>query len=255
MANEKSQTEVRLSKNRDVATIEFVSGEGVNIFSSRVVGELGSAVEKVAVDPQVRFCVIRGQGKVFMAGADIAQMQGFTQDQALAFARKGHSVFDAIEKLPQITFAALNGHALGGGCEVSLACDFRIAVATAKLGQPESRLGIIPGWGGTQRLPKVVPLGVARRLLFSGEQITAEFAKSIGLVDEVVPTPAELEAALERWFTLLAPGSPAAIKHLKAALLTHDEAGQFAKCFVCEEARHGIGAFLEKKPAPWTTRP
>lgn len=254
MPSEKSQTDVRLDKQGDVATITFFSGEGVNIFSSRVVGLLGEAVEKVATDARLRFVVIRGEGKVFMAGADIAQMHSFTPDQALAFGRKGHTIFDALERLPQVTFAAINGHALGGGTEVSMACDFRIAVATAKLGQPETRLGLIPGWGGTQRMPRLLPLGVARRLLFSGEQITAEYAKQIGLVDEVVPTPADLDAALQRWFAALAPASPNAIKHVKRSLLTGKEAEEFAECFVSDESRAGIGAFLEKKPAPWTTR-
>ncbi|MBK9128378.1 MAG: enoyl-CoA hydratase/isomerase family protein [Phycisphaerales bacterium] len=255
MANEKSQTTVALSRTGDVASIEFSSPDGINIFSSRVVGELGEAVEKVATDAQARFVVLRAKGKVFLAGADIAQMQRFTQDEALAFARKGQSVFDALERLPQVTIAAISGHALGGGCEVALACDFRLTVATAKFGQPEVRLGLIPGWGGTQRLARYVPLGMARRLLFSGEQITAEAARALHLVDEVVADAAELEAAVQRWVTLLTPGSPAAVKHLKRAMLSGDEAGEFAKCFVGTEAREGTTAFLEKRAAGWTQRP
>lgn len=252
MADAKSQTQVVLSRAGDVATIAFSTTDGVNILSSRVIGELGEAVEKVAADARCRFVVLRGEGKVFMAGADIAQMQGFTDDQALAFARNGAHVFDAIEALPQATIAAINGHALGGGCEVAMACDFRIAVASARLGQPESRLGLIPGWGGTQRLPRLIGAGAARRLLFTGEQVTAEAAKQLGLIDELVAAAADLDAAIARWFEQIRPGSPMAVKMIKRAMLTQEEASQFAKCFVGDEAREGIAAFLQKRPPSWT---
>ena len=210
MSNEKSQTEVHLSREDGVATIRFVPAAGVNIFSSRVIGTLGTIVEKVAGDPHVRFVVFRGDGRVFLAGADISEMQHFTEDQGRAFAANGHHVFNAIEALPQVTLAALNGHAMGGGCELAMACDFRLMVRDGKIGQPETRLGLIPGWGGTQRITKYVGLGAARRLLFSGEAISAEEAHRIGLVDELVPSAEELDAALQRWFKLLAPGSPTA---------------------------------------------
>ncbi len=251
MANEKSQTEVTLTRRGDVATIRFVPVAGVNIFSSRVVGALGTVVERVAADPHLRFVVFRGDGRVFLAGADIAEMQRFNEDQGRAFAAHGHHVFNAIEALPQVTIAALNGHAMGGGCELAMACDFRVMVRDGRIGQPETKLGLIPGWGGTLRLPKLVGLGWARRLLFSGEAITAEEAQRIGLVDEVVPSLEELDAALERWFRMLAPGSPAAITRVKRALLTRNEIEEFGKCFSCSDAREGIAAFHEKRRAPW----
>lgn len=253
MANEKSQTEVRLSKAGDVATIRFVPGSGVNIFSSRVIGNLGTVVEKVAADPHVRFVVFRGDGRVFLAGADISEMQHFTEDQGRAFSANGHNVFNAIEALPQATFAAMNGHAMGGGCELALSCDFRLLVKDGRIGQPETRLGLIPGWGGTQRLTKYVGLGHARRLLFSGDAITAEEALRIGLVDEVVPTAEELDAALVRWFKMLAPGSPAAIARAKRALLQRDEIEEFGKCFSCSDAKEGTTAFVEKRKPGWAT--
>jgi enoyl-CoA hydratase len=253
MANEKSQTEVRLSKDGAVATIRFVPATGVNIFSSRVIGSLGTVVDKVKDDPHLRFVVFRGDGRVFLAGADISEMQHFTEDQGRAFAANGHDVFDRIEKLPQITMAAMNGHAMGGGCELAMACDFRLLVKDGRIGQPETRLGLIPGWGGTQRLTRYVGLGHARRLLFSGDAIPAEEALRIGLVDEVVPTAEELDAALQRWFKLLAPGSPAAITRVKRALLVHDEIGEFGKCFSAEDAREGTTAFIEKRKPSWAT--
>lgn len=249
--SEKSQTHVTLTKTGNVALIHFVPESGVNIFSSRVLGELGTAIDDIADDAKLRYVVFRGDGKVFLAGADIAEMANFTEDRARAFASHGHNVFNAIEALPQVTFAAINGHAMGGGCELSLACDFRIMVAGAKIGSPETRLGLIPGWGGTLRMPKIVPLAHARKLIFSGESIPAEEALKIGLVDEVVPNADALEPALQRWFKYLEPGSPHAIARAKRSLLQKDEIGEFGKCFSCSDAKEGITAFLQKQKAPW----
>ncbi len=251
MSHEKSQTDVVLSKDGAVATIRFVPGAGVNIFSSRVIGNLGTVVEKVAGDPHVRFVVFRGEGKVFLAGADISEMQHFNEDQGRAFAANGHHVFDAIEALPQITLAAMNGHAMGGGCELAMSCDFRLIASKAKIGQPETCLGLIPGWGGTQRMTRYVGLGHVRRLLFSGVSIPAEEALQIGLVDEVVPTADDLDAALQKWFKMLATGSPAAVTRVKRALLSRDEISEFGKCFSCSDAKEGTAAFLEKKAPSW----
>ncbi len=253
MANEKSTTKVELFKTDSVATIKFTPETGVNIFSSRVIGNLGGLVKRVAEDARVRFVVFRGDGKVFLAGADIGEMSSFTEDQGRAFATNGHNVFNAISALPQVTFAAINGHALGGGCELALACDFRIMVTGAKIGLPETTLGLIPGWGGTQRLPKVVGDTQARRLIFSGAPIAAEEALRIGLVDEVVASPEELDPAVQRWCKLLEPGSPHAITRAKRAMLQRDEIGEFSKCFSCSDAKDGITAFLQKRKAPWLT--
>lgn len=252
MANEKSQTEIHLTRDGDVATIQFVPAAGVNIFSSRVIGTLGSVVEKVSADPHVRFVVFRGHGKVFLAGADISEMQTFDEDAGHAFAANGHHVFNAIEALPQVTIAAMNGHAMGGGCELAMACDFRLLVAGARIGQPETRLGLIPGWGGTQRITRYVGLGWARRLLFSGEAIPAEQAQQIGLVDEVVPSPEALDDALHTFMQSLAGGSPAAIMRVKRAMQHKDEIGEFAKCCGCSDAREGMAAFREKRSPSWS---
>jgi enoyl-CoA hydratase len=253
MASEKSTTKVELTKQDVVATISFTPETGVNIFSSRVIGNLGVLVQRVAEDHRVRYLVFRGHGKVFLAGADIAEMASFTEDRGRAFSANGHNVFNAIAALPQITFAAINGHALGGGCELSLACDFRIMVATAKIGLPETTLGLIPGWGGTQRLPKIVGDPQARRMIFSGTPIAAEEALRVRLVDEVVPTADDLDAALQRWFKAMEPGSPGAIARAKRALLQRDEIQEFSKSFSCSDAKEGITAFLEKRKAPWVT--
>ncbi len=248
---EKSTTRVELERDGSVGSIYFRTDAGVPIFSSRVLGELGSLIDQVAEDGALRFVVFRGQEKVFLAGADIQQMSHFTEDQGEAFARHGHRVFDAIATLPQVTIAALNGHAMGGGCELALACDFRVMVASGRIGQPESRLGIIPGWGGTMRLPKLVGDAMARKLMFSGDTIPAEEAYRIGLVDEVVATHDELDAAIDRWFAELASGSPAAIARIKRALVHQTEIEQFASSFSCSDAKEGMSAFLEKRKPAW----
>lgn len=248
---EKPTTQIELLRDGKVATLQFTTETGVNVFSSSVIGSLGMYVERIANDSTIRFVVLRGAGKMFAAGADIAQMSNFREEDGQVFSKNGQHVFDAIENLPQVTFAAINGHALGGGCEVAMACDFRVAVSSAKLGQPESRLGLLPGWGGTSRLPRLVGCSNAKRLMFSGDSIPAEEAQRIGLVDEVVPSASDLDAALKRWFERMSPGSPAAIRRIKHALLHRDEMRQFALCFSCSDAKEGLAAFLEKRPPNW----
>ena len=244
-------TQTELKTHGNVATITFSSAAGVSVLSSHVLGDLTNIVERVASDSDLRFVVFRGTAKTFLAGANIAEMSRFTEDQGLALSKHGHAIFNAIESLPQVTFAALNGHTLGGGCELALACDFRLMTSGAKIGQPESRLGLIPGWGGTQRLTRLVGEGHARRLLFSGVGIDAAEAHKMGLVNEVVESPADLDAALQRWFELMKPGSPAAIRRIKHALRHRDETNQFSLCFSCSDAREGMSAFLEKRSPAW----
>lgn len=252
MSSADTTTQVELSKNGPRATLTLTTPGGVNILGSSVLGMLGTHLQKLAEDAETRYVVIRGQGKTFAAGADIAQMSRYSEEDAKAYSTSGHHVFDAIAALPQVTFAAINGHALGGGCELALACDFRLAAAGAKLGQPESRLGLVPGWGGTIRLPRLVGPAAARRLMFTGEAIAADEALRMGLVDEVVPTVEELDAAVSRWCDRVKAGSAAAIRRIKHALLHGDETNQFAFCFSCSDAREGMGAFLEKRPPAWT---
>ena len=246
-----ARTRVELTREDGVATVRFVADKGPAILSSPVLGELTRIVEPLRDCPRTRFVVFRGAGKVFIAGADISEMAQIDEGQGYALAQHGQRVFDAIENLPQVTFAAMNGHAMGGGCELALACSFRLMVAGAKIGQPEVKLGLIPGWGGTKRLPRIVPLGMALRMLYSGEAISAEVAGKAGLVDEIVPSEAELDAALSRWFDLLRGAAPHAIQRIKRAILNDDEARQFGLCFSTSDAREGMSAFLAKRPPAW----
>ncbi len=249
-----SDTRVEYECRGQVATVRFVADQGPPLLTSPVLGELGSIAERLSNDPCVRFVVFRSSGKVFSAGADLRHIINMTEDHGYSLSRFGSSVFNAIENLPQITFAAMNGHALGGGCELALACSFRLMVAGARIGLPEVKLGLIPGWGATRRLPMIVPLSWALRMLYSGQSITAEQAAQIGLVDEVVPGEDDLDAALQRWFEMFSESAPRAIIRIKKSILEDDESHQFGLCFSCADAKEGMQAFLEKRKPSWTSQ-
>ncbi len=252
-ARSRPSTKVELVRDGKVATVRFSCDKGPALFCSPTLGELGQIVDQLAEDSCVRFVVFRGSGEVFSAGADLTELTHSTEDEGYSLSQHGQHVFDAVENLPQITFAAMNGHALGGGCELALACSFRLMVVGAKIGQPEVKLGLIPGWGATKRLPMIVPLSWALRMLYSGEPITAEQAEKIGLVDEVVPTPEDLDPALRRWFEMVEGGAPRAIIRIKRAILNDDAAHQFGLCFSCSDAKEGMQAFLEKRKPSWVS--
>lgn len=235
------------------ATVTLRSEHGVNVASVEFMRELEAVVDEITDNTAVRFVIFQAQGKVFLAGADIKAMQRYNIGEARAMAELGHRVFDKIEALPHVTVASIQGAALGGGCELALACDFRIAVKTAPLGQPEALLGLIPGWGGTERLPKLIPLSAAKRLLFTGESIKAEEAKSIGLVDEIVNSAEDLDPYIRAFIGKMIKAGPAATAGIKDALLRGKEIERFAECFNRKESAEGMTAFLDKRPANWTS--
>jgi enoyl-CoA hydratase len=238
-------------KQGDALTITLVTEGGVNVLSSSVLGELGEAIKPIPENPSIRFVIIRGEGRAFVAGADIQEMSSFAEDDGLALSKHGNSVFNLLESLPKVTLALVNGHALGGGCELAMACDFRISTVSAKWGMPEARLGLIPGWGGTVRLQRLVGPTIAKRMMFTGDTISADEAKQIGLVDELVPTAEDLDAAAGRWMKQLSATSPNAVARIKRALLESEELEQFSLCFCCADSKEGMNAFLEKRPPNW----
>jgi enoyl-CoA hydratase len=246
-----SNTQVQARIDGTSATITFVTEDRPNVMSTEVLGRLEKAVQTVARAEGVRFCVLRGEGKVFVAGADIKEMASFDPARARTMAEHGHRVMDAIASLPCVTVAAIHGPALGGGCEIALACDFRIAVSSAIIGLPETSLGLIPGWAGTQRLPRLVGAGAARRLIFSAVPVSAEEAYKIGLVDEVVESLDALNTAVYAWRARFVKGGPRAIALAKQAMRTGDEVSAFVACFDEGESREGMGAFVEKRKAAW----
>lgn len=246
-----STTQIDLEINGPRAMVRFHTEAGLNVMSMAVLERLGEVVEQLRARKDVRFCVLRAVGKVFVAGANIKEMAAYSPDQAKRLSVRGNTIMDALEALPCITIAALNGAALGGGCEIALACDFRVAVASAKIGLPESNLGLFPGWGGIGRSARIAGPSAARRLVFGGVPITAEQAKEVRLVDEVVASLDALEGAIENLIASLARGGPRAIALAKRVLLGADEPEAFRECFSGEEPREGMTAFLEKRPAAW----
>ena len=189
-----------------VATMTISSPATLNALNSTILGEIDTFIH--TLDPnQVRVLVITGEGKSFVAGADISEMAHLSEKEGLAFGHRGSQVFKMIEDLPFPVIAAVNGFALGGGCELAMACDIRIASAKARFGQPEVGLGIIPGFSGTYRLPKLVGQGIAKELIYTGKMIGADEALRIGLVNQVV-APEELAGAVDALVAAILKNAP-----------------------------------------------
>jgi enoyl-CoA hydratase len=236
----------------------------MNALDVVTLSELGDHLADLRGDDDVRVIVLTGAGeKAFAAGADIKYMSALSVEAAKEWGGLGHQVGQLLETAPKASIAAINGFALGGGCELALACDLRYAASNAKLGQPEVNLGIFPGWGGTQRLARVCGLGVAKDLILTGRVVDADEALRVGLVNGVFE-PAELmEKTLEVARTIASKG-PLAISAAKAAInhaLQGDhvenleaEADAFGELFSSEDAREGMTAFVEKRDASFTGR-
>jgi len=190
-----------------VATATISRPEALNALNTRFFNEMDVLIDEIADRDDVRVLILTGEGKAFVAGADIGEMVGMTQLQATEFSEMGQSTFRGLELLDKPVIAAVNGFALGGGCELAMACDIRIASTKAKFGQPEVNLGLIPGYAGTQRLPRLVGLGNALRLLMTAEAIGADEALRIGLVQRVVE-PEQLLPAPWRWPSSSPPKAP-----------------------------------------------
>ncbi|GAO04136.1 enoyl-CoA hydratase-related protein [Anaeromyxobacter sp. PSR-1] len=247
-----------------IGTLTVNRPKQLNALDQRTLQELGAALDEAARDPAVRAVVVTGAGeKAFVAGADIAAMAVMGPSEAREFAALGHRVFAQLEALPVVTIAAVNGFALGGGCELTLACDLVYASERAKFGQPEVNLGLIPGFGGTQRLTRRVGLMRAKELVLTGESVDAAAARAIGLALDVVAPAALLEHARARARAVASRG-PAAVAQAKKVMqqgadLALSEANAlerqgFAALFGGEDAKEGMRAFLEKRPAQWSGR-
>jgi len=247
------------STNDCIATITINRPASRNALNSATLEELRIAFERIREDSNVHVVIVTGSGdKAFVAGADITEISGLTPAEGEEFARRGQAVFDAIEKLGKPVIAAVNGYALGGGCELAMACTLRVASENAMFGQPEVKLGIIPGYGGTQRLPRLVGKGRALELLLTGEMISALEALRIGLVNRVVPL-LELRAMSESLAKKIMGNAPQAVRFCLQAvhqgLDSTQHAGQlleatlFGMCCATEDMTEGTKAFLEKRAA------
>ncbi|MGO1520213.1 MAG: enoyl-CoA hydratase/isomerase family protein [Sphingobacterium sp.] len=228
----------------------------LNALNAETISELLQAVKQAETDENVRGIILTGAGqKAFVAGADIKEFVGKTRDQAMALSRSGHELMDTLAALAKPVIAAINGFALGGGLELALSCHIRIAVTEAKLGLPEVSLGLIPGYGGTQRLTQLVGKGKAMEMILSGEMIAAQDARDWGLVNHVVAAPALVETAqelLDKIYSRSANAVRVAIQAVNAGLDSQRsgfdvEIAGFGDCFGSEEFKEGVAAFLEKR--------
>jgi enoyl-CoA hydratase len=248
---------IGLDRDGGIAILTFDRPEALNAFDVETLAALRERLRELRALADVRVVVLTGAGeRAFAAGADIKYMSELDVGEAKAWGELGHEVGELLETMPQPTIAAVNGFALGGGCELALACDIRYASRTAKLGQPEINLGIIPGWGGTQRLARVVGVGLAKELILTGRTIDADEAYQRGLVNAVFEPEELLEKTLET-ARLLASKSPIALAAAKAAVnraLQGDHRGNlaqegsdFGELFSSEDAREGMRAFVAKR--------
>jgi len=243
--------------NDQIAWITINRPDALNAMNPIVISELEEAINSCIEETSVGAIILTGSGdKSFVAGADIKTMQTMGPDEALRFGKAGQELTVTIENSPKPVIAAVNGFALGGGCEISLACHIRVASETAKFGQPEVLLGILPGWGGTQRLPKLVGMGIANEIIITGRMINATEAKEIGLVNHVVPIEELKEKCEEIAMQILKNGPNAIAKSLECirngvGLTTKDglkmEVKYFSKLFNTEETKEGLSAFVEKR--------
>jgi enoyl-CoA hydratase len=249
---------VDIERRDSVAVLTLNRPEALNALSPEMLDLLEERLDEIADDPRLRAVVLTGAGdKAFCAGADIAHMREADALDARAYAQRGHRVADRIEGLATPVVAAVNGYALGGGCEIALACDVRLAARTARFGQPEVTLGIIPGWGGTQRLARATSIGFAKEVILTGRYVTADEALRTGLVTHVHPPEELLDRAVELAETIASrpAWAVAAAKGLCNLALGGDDPAPFARevdafalAFTTPDQREGMAAFAEKRP-------
>lgn len=249
-----------VDKENGVGIVKMNRPKAMNAFNTETLQELEKAFAHLGESGDVKVIIITGEGKAFVAGADIAEMKDMSADDANGFSKFGQGVFDDIAKTEKPVIAAVNGFALGGGCELAMACDIRIASEKAKLGQPEVNLGIIPGFAGTQRLSRLVGAAKAKELIFTGDMVDAQTAHSVGLVNQVVPAEELMDVCMEMAKKIASKG-PTAVKLAKKVIdegiqvSLNDgstlERDRFGECFAGGEAKEGMSAFLEKRKPNW----
>jgi enoyl-CoA hydratase len=235
--------------------------EALNALNKETMTELREFLTEAAMDSSLQVLILTGSGRSFVAGADIKAMLPMSAAEGVAWGKEGQTIFEMIEKLPQPVIAAVNGFALGGGCELAMSCDIRIASDKAKFGQPEVSLGIIPGFGGTQRLPRLVGKGMAKELIFTGDAIDAAEAYRIGLVNKVTAAEELMPAAKALAEKIMSKGGYA-VQMAKVSINTglnvdlasgaEFEAAVFGVTFATEDKKEGMTAFVEKRKAGFT---
>ena len=247
---------VTLEKQGHVGVVTMNRPEALNALNEQVLRDLDAVLTQAEEDAELYVLVVTGAGRSFVAGADIGQMSGFSAVEGKAFGVYGNQVFAKLENLSKPTIAAVNGFALGGGCELAMACDIRLASEKAKFGQPETGLGITPGFGGTQRLPRIVGVSRAMELILTAKTISAAQAREIGLVSEVYPPEELMDRALEL-ANAIAANAQVAVRQSKAAIrrgLQTDmatgaafESEAFGLCFSTQDQKDAMNAFVNKE--------
>ena len=250
-------------KEYPLFTITINRPSAMNSLNPEVLSELYDAFSDFESDENLKVAIVTGEGKAFVAGADILAMSTLNEEEGTAIAALGHKLMNYIEKIPKPIIAAVNGFALGGGCELAMACDIRIASEKAKFALPEVNLGIHPGFGGTQRLARLVGTGMARYLIMTTEMITAQEAYRIGLIEKVV-FPEDLMSEATKLANTISTKSPIGLAFAKQAVLQgYDlpieegsflEISYFGKCFATEDQKEGMQAFLEKRQAQFKNK-
>jgi len=253
---------VAVENRGEYSVLSLKRPEARNALNREVLKDIRESVQKIAQDRKQRLLIVTGEGNSFCAGADIAAMKGLTAEQAEEFARQGHDTMNAIAGSDLISIAAINGHALGGGFELALACDIRIASQTAKIGLPEVGLGLLPGFGGTQRLSRLVGRARAVEMVCSGELISAEQALSYGAIQKICAPEnvlADATAMAEKFLKGKAPGAQKTARWLVISGMElplsagiEREINSFADLFNSREPVEGLSAFLEKRPPNFT---
>lgn len=243
-------------KKENIGIISINRPDAMNSLNTELLMELDLMIDEITRDEDVYVVILTGKGKAFVAGADIGEMKNKTVLEAKKFASLGMGLFRKIESMDRVVIAAVNGFALGGGCELAMACDIRIASEKAKFGQPEVGLGISPGFGGTQRLPRLVGEGIAKELIFTGDAIRADEAYRIGLVNKLVAPDLLMDTAIEM-AEKISSKAQIAIRNSKESInrgMQTDidtamsiEENLFASCFSTEDQKEGMKAFLEKR--------
>ena len=254
---------IRYEKKDNIALVTIDRPEALNALNSTVIAELEQVVTALENDGTIRAMILTGEGRSFVAGADIGEQYPLDLDGGRRWGQRGSALFRRMERLEFPTIAAVNGFALGGGCELAMSCDIILASEKAKFGQPEVGLGITPGFSGTQRLPRRVGVAKAKELIFSGRMVKADEAERIGLVNAVYAPEALLDGAMEMARSF-AKNAPIAVKYAKACIdrgmQTDIDSGiaceneLFAMCFATADQKEGMGAFLEKRTAEFQNR-
>lgn len=254
---------LNISKDNNILTIKINSPSSLNALNSQIIDELNHLIESLYSLNDLRCVIITGEGRAFVAGADIQEMSNMGAKEGKEFGKKGAYLFRKIEKLPVPVIAAVNGFALGGGCELALSCDIRIASQKAKFGQPEVSLGIIPGFSGTQRLPRIIGVARAKYMIYTGEVIDATKALEWGIISEVVPPENLMERATDI-ANKIASQAPIAVRYSKEAInigiecdtssAIEYETNLFGLCFATEDQKDGMRAFINKESIDFKNR-